>query len=63
MGKPLIPFIDNMKRPEGIEPVVEKITENGKYDTMNVSKIKVSVEGAPGELTPEKQDEILNEEY
>lgn len=63
--KGITPFIQNMKKGQiGAEPATKKITENGKYDTIQNSKVDVKVEGgASEELTPEAQQEILNEEY
>lgn len=61
--KGILPFVSNMKKDQrGIEPCVETIKENGKHDTTLISKINVKVEAAE-ELTPEAQEEILNEEY
>ena len=61
--KGITPFIQNMKKGQkGTEPATKKITENGKYDTIQNSKVDVKVEKAE-ELTPEAQQEILEEEY
>ena len=61
--KGITPFIQNMKKGQvGAEPATKKINENGKYDTIQNSKVDVKVEEAT-ELTPEAQQEILNEEY
>ena len=59
----ITPFIHNMKKgQQGTESATKKITENGKYDTIQNSKVDVKVEEAK-ELTPEAQEELLNEEF
>ena len=59
----ITPFIGNMKKDqEGIEQATKKINQNGKYDTIQHSKVDVKIEEAE-ELTPEAQEEILSEEY
>ena len=59
----MIPFIRNMnKNQRGVAPRVKEINENGKYRTLDISCIKVDVEGGAGEeLTPEAQEEIIYE--
>lgn len=44
--KGITPFIQNMKKGQvGAEPATKKISENGKYDTIQNSKVDVKVEG------------------
>ncbi len=64
-GFSFVPFIANMSKNQiGDEPVVKKIEKNGKYDTLSTSKVIVKVEGGSGEeLTPQAQQEILDELY
>ena len=55
----ITPFVRNINR----SPIpMKEITENGVQSTGDYSLADVKVEEA-GELTPEAQQEILNEEY
>lgn len=59
-----IPFIVNIGHKD--DPNVKTVKENGELklkEVMSCTGIKVDVEGSSGELTPEEQEEILNEEY
>lgn len=56
-----IPFIANLKYMEPNVPTKD-IDANGIYGTKEVDRVNVNVETAE-ELTPEAQQEILNEEY
>lgn len=59
-----LPFMLNCN-PGKVDPNVQTVQENtslGLKDVMKSTGINVNVEEA-GELTPEAQQEILNEEY
>ena len=56
-----IPFIANIGYREP-ELVTKDVDENGKYLTKGFDQFNVEVTTAE-ELTPEAQEEILNEEY
>ena len=56
-----IPFIANMEQ-KLPEVKTEDIDKNGTYRTKDIDKVNVEVKEAE-ELTPEAEQEILDEEY
>lgn len=55
----LTPFMNNLNR-KASDPMYKEIKENGIQDTRSLDVVQLEV---PTDLTPEQQEEILNEEY
>ena len=57
----LNPFIWNISRKDN-DPMIKKIDENGNHNTIDKDIVEVEVAESE-ELTPEAQEELLEESY